>query len=294
LQTLKHGLLLSFLDWNRANGRELRDLRRIGKDNYARYKKLTEAYARDTGVEFDSSECAGIRSNRSFLALCTDQSDGRQSFDDFDIVSSRTNLGMAPRDVAERYAEVPNRAYLFMTGMDVTLGSIIRGYVSEIGQLSADYFDIAVPFPMDSRVSPYDYFQSMYWFSKSRARRQDIPFFLLYSSMGHVVIHNQNGNFDRYYLRQIFRALADEFADIKGPATQKQLNGIAKTLRELSARPTDGKSTSNKKRFPWGALVASVTVIAGVFTILASYEPARQTVCDLVEATNLSICTSAE
>lgn len=289
MQTVKQGLLLSFLDWNRDKGRELNDLRTIGKANYQTYERLVKAYAIDTGVSFES-DCAGIRSNRSFLALCTDEIDTRQTREDFDIVSSHSSDFVSPRELAERYEAIPNRVYLFMTGLDKTLGSIVRGQVREIGQLSSNHFDIAVPMPDAEVINPYTYFQSMFWFQKLKAQRQNIPFFLLYSRSGHVIIQNENGKFDPYYLRQLLRVFADEFENIKGAARQSQLNKIKKNSQKVRPRSDGYENKSTKRKIRWGWLAAGVTVLASVSTILSNYDQARETICSALEYTKVAKC----
>ena len=309
MHIVKQSQLLSFLDWNRTQGREFSDLVLLGEADRSRYDEIVASYAKAVGIEKNSRAFDEVRSSTLFAAMINQSGKSPGSATKIDFVypsmgqdllhhstSPLVDAGqLNSYDMSARYEAIPNRVYLFMTGLDGTLSSVIFGSLKELSRLTGDHLDIAVPCPASDEQSEYELFSSMYMYQKCGANRADLPFFLLYSSKGFVRIENHQGHFDVYYLRQLFRALPDEFDQVEGPATQKQLDAIAKNLRSLSASPQATQPQPVKKsRIRWGWIVTLVSLSAGLSTILANFDRAKTTACGLLDRVGLEVCVGSE
>lgn len=307
MHIVRQAQLLSFLDWNRDNGRELRDLKQIGEADRDRYDALVEAYIETVGITENTDDYYDVKGSTAFEALVDPEwpNAGRmlvgealspsKSFERpvDGAAQAKGHSKWSPNHLADRFELVPNRAYLFMTELDYSLKRMISTYLEELSRLSADHIDLTVLKPERDNQSEYDLFSQTYLYQKCKAQRRDIPFFVLYSAKGFVRIDNHKGHFDPYYLRQFFRALPDEFENIDGPASQKQLDKIAERLKALSANPQAVQIEPKKKRrIRWGWIVTLVTLTAGLSTILANFDKAKTTACGFLERANLEVCAT--
>ncbi len=292
MHIVRQAQLLSFLDWNRDNGREFEDLKKIGAKDRDRYDELVTSYAATVGIDSGTPEFEDVQNSTWFDALVDPDwpNGGRMLVDEAMSLAQRREP--APYQLAARYQQIPNRAYLFMTDLDGTLRNVINQSLDELSGLAANHLDVIVLRPSKRNQSAYELFSTTYLYRKSKAMRADIPFFLLYSSKGFVRIDNHKGHFEVYYLRQLFRALPDEFEKIQGPATQRQLDEIAGRLRALSASPLAKRPEPKKvRRIRWGWIATLVTMGAGLSTILANFDSAKATACSWLENVNLEFCT---
>ncbi len=293
MHIVRQAQLLSFLDWNRDNGREFEDLKKLGATDREPYKELVESYGAAVGIAPYTPEFENVLDSTLYEALVDPEWPNCTQMMVDEAMSLAQQKEPAAHQLAARYQLIPNRAYLFMTDLDGPLRNVIHKSLGELSRFADNHLDIIVLRPGERTQSAYELFATTYLYKKSRARRADIPFFLLYSSKGFVRVDNHEGHFEIYYLRQLFRALPDEFEKIRGPATQRQLDQIAERLRLLSASPLAKKPVPKKeRRIRWGWIVKLVTLSAGLSTILANFDKAKATTGSWLENAQLEFCAA--
>jgi hypothetical protein len=293
MQPIRTIALHSYLDWNRVSGRELRHFRDLGAEKSSEHQVLVEKYARETGLRDDQEEYEYLMSEECFFSLydrSTHEADGEVSVSEND---GEPDIFLSSEQLADRYARCQNRAYLFLTGIDGTLRTIVYAELKEIREMCGSALDVSVPGLEVRTKDQFELLRHFFWFRRSKAQRADIPFLLLCSARGYVRIPNVQDQFEKHFLRKIFKILADEFELISGPASRGQLKKIARRVAEVASSP--GLSTTERKttiRVHWRWIAAAISLVAGLSTILANFGAAKAKVCDVLLETRIEICAS--
>ncbi|WP_430402499.1 hypothetical protein [Hyphomonas sp.] len=284
--------LHSYLDWNRASGRELNHFREMGAEKHLDHQASVRKYAREMGLRDTSPEYEFLLSDECFLALydgSTHELNGEIRASEID---GAPDIFLTTKQLADRYAICPNRAYVFLTEIDGTLESIIYAELKEVRKMCGLALDVSAPGLGVRTNDKFELFRRFFWFRRSNAQRADVPFLLLCSAKGYVRIPNTQDQFEKHFLRTIFKILADEFEPISGPASRGQLKKIARRIGKLNNDPAS-ETTQRKTtiRVHWRWIAAAVSLLAGLTAILANYDAATAKVCGFFE-TRIEICAS--